>query len=647
MSSVDDATREQRLQDGCCPNCNTRLYKVSTTSAIGMPKMFKRNRSGSDPSSPKNATNTNNIKMVPLSIPGVVERGQCLKCANGVFSNNLMDAVGVGSGVGLGGGGGDTTTAVGVAEPVPTVKAVPVVVSPPPPNSGLSNDLLGEGGLKQPPPQDAPAFGELKQPPENLLGLKSPPETAAAASTSSAVDESSSSGSEEEESDSSESESGSDDSDDSSSSSGDDVSLEDVHDLLSSSTRQNELCRLESDHASSSLVNSLRRNSKLNDSGNVFDDRKPAAKTQIDVLEESNDRIRKLRLEAAAVDMAYLESATQGGGSDKLQCPVGMSPEVFYELPPDMQKEVMAQESRKSESSSSNNANDRTSSTASTTDIDPETLASLPDNIRQEVLEQARREQHKLQSNNNTSADEFAAATAAAAVSAPRPTLNTRKKNALSGSTTAFLSDIDINEEDYEKFPEEVKNDIMQEKIRRSSVSDGNDVDTSGYDPETLASLPEELRNEILEEERRKKEKRRRDSAAKKSPSAVGAHSVTNVPAGYDPETFAELPEEMKQELLDDAARRQAGVGGREYAADGYDYDSIVDAMVVPARPMSSGGGGTATSCTYEGEYNIMGKRHGDGELKWANGDKYVGKFKDGFIEGRGTISFHDGKLFV
>ena len=634
MSSVDDTTREQRLQDGCCPNCNTRLYKVSTTSTIGMPKMFKRNRSGSDPSSPKNTTNNN--KMVPLSIPGVVERGQCLKCANG-DNNTLIDGVGSSSGLG---GGGDTT-AVGVAEPVPTVKAVPVVVSPPPPNSGLSNDL-GEGGLKQSPPQDAAAaFGELKQPPENLLGLKSPPETAAAASTSHPSSSNSSSGSEEE-SDSSESGS---DSDDSSSSSGDDVSLEDVHDLLSSSTRQNELCRLESDHASSSLVNSLRRNSKLNDSGNVFDDRKPAAKTQIDILEESNDRIRKLRLEAAAVDMAYLESATQGGGSDKLQCPTGMSPEVFYELPPDMQKEVLAQESRKSEPSS--NTDDRTSTT-STTDIDPETLASLPDNIRQEVLEQARREQQKHQSNNTVSADEFAAATAAAVVSAPRPTLNGRKKNELSASTTAFLSDMDINEEDYEKFPDEVKDDIMQEKIRRSSVSDGgNDVDTSGYDPETLASLPEELRNEVLEEERRKKEKRRRDSAAKKSPSAVGAHSVTNVPAGYDPETFAELPEEMKQELLDDAARRQAGVGGRGYAADGYDYDSIADAMVVPARPMNSGGGGTATSCTYEGEYNIMGKRHGDGELKWANGDKYVGKFKDGFIEGRGTISFHDGKLLV
>ena len=42
----------------------------------------------------------------------------------------------------------------------------------------------------------------------------------------------------------------------------------------------------------------------------------------------------------------------------------------------------------------------------------------------------------------------------------------------------------------------------------------------------------------------------------------------------------------------------------------------------------------TATSCTYEGEYNIYGKRHGDGELRWSNGDRYVGKFKDGSIEG-------------
>ena len=29
----------------------------------------------------------------------------------------------------------------------------------------------------------------------------------------------------------------------------------------------------------------------------------------------------------------------------------------------------------------------------------------------------------------------------------------------------------------------------------------------------------------------------------------------------------------------------------------------------------------------------------------WNSGDKYVGNFKNGYIDGRGTISFHDGVL--
>ena len=52
-------------------------------------------------------------------------------------------------------------------------------------------------------------------------------------------------------------------------------------------------------------------------------------------------------------------------------------------------------------------------------------------------------------------------------------------------------------------------------------------------------------------------------------------------------------------------------------------------------------------SCMYDGEYNSSGNRHGDGTLIWMNGDKYVGKFKDGYIDGRGTITFHDGKLML
>jgi len=602
--------REQRLQEGCCPNCGTQLYKIiSQSKANVMSKMSMFNNKSQDASS-------NYPKKEPLNIPGIVERGQCVKCANGntniaLSSSDVVDTLTSSSPIAIGEHMSD------VAAPV---KAVPVTISP-----TSINDMARK------PPPSSPVVGNLKQPPETLLAAAMKKE-----------EESSSSGSEEE--------SDSDDSSYYTTSSGDGESLEDVDMLIDT-----QMHRLESDQASSDLVNTLKKNAKFNASGQVgdyipgkggsdaivdsngiiIDDRKPAAKPTV---EESSDQLRKLQLEAAAIDMACLEATNSKPQDDTkmLQCPSGMSPDVFYELPPEMQKEVLAQEARKS------------SNAAATTfsDIDPETLASLPDNIRQEVLEQARREQQQK-------TDSIAAA-AAAATSSSIDRLEDMKKHKLSASTTAFLSDCDINAEDYEKFPEEIKNDIMKEKKRRDSKTSIEplgqtqleDLDTSGYDRETLASLPEELRNEVLEEERRKKEKKRRESQASGNrPSAVGAHSVSNVPAGYDPETFAELPEEMKRELLDDAARRQQSGGGR-YSADGYDYESIVDAQVVPAQPMRSGGG-TATSCTYEGEYNIMGKRHGDGELKWANGDKYVGKFKNGYIDGRGTINFHDGKFVL
>ena len=602
--------REQRLQEGCCPNCGIQLYKIiSKSKANVMSKMSMFNNKSQDMSS-------NYPKKEPLNIPGIVERGQCVKCANGntniaVSSSDVVeDTLTSSSPIAIG------EHMLDVAAPV---KAVPVTISP----------SINDNVMARKPPPSSPVVGNLKQPPETLL----------AAAMKKEKEESSSSGSEE---------SDSDDSSYYTTSSGDGESLEDVDMLIDT-----QMHRLESDQASSDLVNTLKKNAKFNASGQVgdyippgkggidtvvdsdgivIDDRKPAAKPTV---KESSDQLCKLQLEAAAIDMACLE-ATNSKPQDntkKLQCPSGMSPDVFYELPPEMQKEVLAQEARKSYNASESS------------DIDPETLASLPDNIRQEVLEQARREQQ--QKANSTSAD-------TAAISSSIDRLEDMKKQKLSASTTAFLSDCDINAEDYENFPDEVKKDIMKEKQRRDSKTNIepmnqaqlDDLDSSGYDRETLASLPEELRNEVLEEERRKKEKKRRESQASGNrPSAVGAHSVSNVPAGYDPETFAELPEEMKRELLDDAARRQQSGGGR-YSADGYDYESIVDAQVVSAQPIRSGGG-TATSCTYEGEYNIMGKRHGDGELKWANGDKYVGKFKNGYIDGRGTINFHDGKFVL
>eukprot|EP00571_Detonula_confervacea_P016406 CAMPEP_0172303248 /NCGR_PEP_ID=MMETSP1058-20130122/4810_1 /TAXON_ID=83371 /ORGANISM="Detonula confervacea, Strain CCMP 353" /LENGTH=753 /DNA_ID=CAMNT_0013013989 /DNA_START=281 /DNA_END=2542 /DNA_ORIENTATION=- len=607
--SVDGNIRDQRLQDGCCPNCATRLYKISNSSSGGvMSKMFKKKAASSSP---------NPIKMTPLTVPGVVERGQCVKCANGKSNQ-----------VGAAAAGGDGNDAVFV----PTVKAVPVVVSgaaaptvPPP------NENQGEGGNS---PQSKPEVqfneqiirnggsnhgGDLKQPPEKMIGVNE---------NGNSQSSSSGSGSEESESEDSSYE--------------DDESLEDVP-LLDL-----DVCQLESDHASSSLANSLRRHDDSSVDVELFmegenddadDNRKPAAKPSV-----SNADIRKLQLEAAAIDMACLESTD----TQKMTCPSGMSPEVFYELPPEMQKEVIEQGSRSNSDASqtkidagNNRGSDATITSAA--DIDPETLASLPDHIRKEVLEQARREQQ--QSNTNAPDKKVAA------VIAPRRTRKPTRDSALSMSTTAFLSDCDIDAEDYEQFDDEVKKDIMDEKVRRSSSSvnekiveettqegQDEDLDFSGYDPETLASLPEDVRKEVLEEERRQREKKRQSV---NKLSSVGAHSV-NVPAGYDPDTFSALPEEMQKELLEDASRQ----AGRRYSADGYDFDSIVDATVVQAGPMVSGGG-NVTSCTYEGEYNMRGKRHGDGELKWANGDKYVGRFKDGFIEGRGTISFHDGTEYA
>jgi len=587
-----------------------------------MSKMFKRKATSSRDST-GNSGWPDPSKMTALTVPGVVERGQCVQCADGKNNLNVASSAGAIS-------GGNAAVAV------PTVKAVPIVVSrtaaptenlgdarksPPQSNTEIqiNAEILRNGGSN--------THGQLKQPPEEIVGVNDGSESS----------EYSSSGSEE--------------SDDSSYE--DEKSLEDVP-LLNL-----DLCQLESDHASSSLVNNLR----FNDSGGMEfnlneedeDDRKPAAKTisenkpmafsssPMEQIDELSARTRKIQLEMADLDMACLESgnpSSNQAGNETLKtliCPSGMSPDVFYELPPEMQKEVIEQGSR-SNSAISQNANDtagcnRGSNAAATsagTDIDPETLASLPDYIRKEVLEQARREQ---QSTNS-------AATNTVAV----PPRQRTKRNDLSMSTTAFLNDCNIDAEDYENFPEEVKSDIMNEKTRRSvdenlEGEDGSiNLNSSDFDPETLASLPEDVREEVLEEERRQRKKKRHSV----KPSTVGAHSV-NVPAGYDPDTFSALPEDIQKELLDDATR-QAGTR-RRFSADGYDYESIVDATVVQAGPM--GQGDNVTSCTYEGEYNIIGKRHGDGELKWANGDKYVGKFKDGYIEGRGTIGFHDGTEYA
>ena len=51
--------------------------------------------------------------------------------------------------------------------------------------------------------------------------------------------------------------------------------------------------------------------------------------------------------------------------------------------------------------------------------------------------------------------------------------------------------------------------------------------------------------------------------------------------------------------------------------------------------------------CTYTGDFNADGLRHGRGTLEWANGDKYDGQFWNGMRHGVGKLMFADGKLYL
>ncbi|KAL3766693.1 hypothetical protein ACHAW5_006951 [Stephanodiscus triporus] len=592
--SFDSYVREQRLRDGCCPNCGTRLYKVAISGSGVMSKMFKKMNVVDGTKGLHSSPDL--IKMTPLTIPGVVERGQCIRCADGITSE----------GVHVGGVG----RAVVYGVPSTTVNAVPVFASQtasgPPTPSAREKGKLREV-RKLPPPQSKPRIkandilgdggeinhGDLKQPPEDLLGLYN--DQAAA----SGGDLLCFTGGEEDESES-------------------DISSEDDESLEDYPLLDMNFCHLETDHASISVVNSLR--SVRSGDEYDMDDRKPPAKPRL-----PSKRAPPFSPKMEKSSGEILEPTTQLPKNDtvKFECPLGMSHEVFYELPIEMQKEVV--ESRSNDARhSSGNAGLCSNATSPAGDVDPEFLASLPEQIRQEILEQATREQLSDNTPHKTR---------------PAATISSRGK--LSVSTVSFLTEYQMNEEDFNILPEDIKNDIINEKSRSrgmavEGIPENKNIDESGYDPEALASLPEEVRKEVLDEARRQREKQRQKN--NKPKSVVGAHSV-DAPAGYDAETFAALPEYMQQELRDDATRQRAHW---RYSADEYDNAGIIGAPVVLAQPMRLGGG-TAESCTYEGEYNDFGKRHGDGVLKWANGDEYVGKFKDGFIEGRGTINFHDG----
>ena len=49
------------------------------------------------------------------------------------------------------------------------------------------------------------------------------------------------------------------------------------------------------------------------------------------------------------------------------------------------------------------------------------------------------------------------------------------------------------------------------------------------------------------------------------------------------------------------------------------------------------------TSFAYDGEVNSENQPHGYGKIIWANGDTYVGQFKNGQLDGFGEMRWSDG----
>lgn len=45
-------------------------------------------------------------------------------------------------------------------------------------------------------------------------------------------------------------------------------------------------------------------------------------------------------------------------------------------------------------------------------------------------------------------------------------------------------------------------------------------------------------------------------------------------------------------------------------------------------------------TAVYDGEYNSYGEKHGQGEMRWSNGDVYKGSFVDDVRQGHGTLTF-------
>eukprot|EP01117_Protostelium_nocturnum_P017431 TRINITY_DN7097_c0_g1_i1.p1 TRINITY_DN7097_c0_g1~~TRINITY_DN7097_c0_g1_i1.p1 ORF type:complete len:314 (-),score=132.22 TRINITY_DN7097_c0_g1_i1:142-1083(-) len=54
-----------------------------------------------------------------------------------------------------------------------------------------------------------------------------------------------------------------------------------------------------------------------------------------------------------------------------------------------------------------------------------------------------------------------------------------------------------------------------------------------------------------------------------------------------------------------------------------------------------------ANEAQYEGEFNDSGKKHGIGKMRWHNGDRFIGSWKEDGKEGSGTMLWENGDSYA
>lgn len=62
---------------------------------------------------------------------------------------------------------------------------------------------------------------------------------------------------------------------------------------------------------------------------------------------------------------------------------------------------------------------------------------------------------------------------------------------------------------------------------------------------------------------------------------------------------------------------------------------------------MSTRGSPSGKEGRYEGERNEAGEKHGQGKLTYANGDTYVGEWKNNKKDGKGTYLYKNGDCYT